>query len=234
MRNSMLPWLPYVIHPSSPAAGRPRPELIHLQLPPGESDWPAAFRAETVQTVQVWPFDVVASAFVARATEWHLRARGAWPSTELATVDEIRAWILTTQSLAARLPFGPTISEQMDGIAARLQRTLDSPARFFVRCPTSRGTKQDAEWRTSMELWALDRLLRAVNDCDPFLYSPPTKFWPAMFEGSQPDGADSDPAFADYKEAQKRVSRLEETIQPAQRDVLMVHLLHDALQNGSI
>jgi hypothetical protein len=93
-----------------------------------------------------------------------------------------------------------------------------------------------------VNLWALNELMRAVNESEAsyanwrkqetrqeqeYLKIPPTKYWPQMFHWWPHDRAE--PPFVDYHVAQKRVQRLDETIKPDLRNLLMIDLLAEAM-----
>ena len=152
-----------------------------------------------------------------------------------AKYHEIIAWIDQTRGLSSRLPFG-SLHLEMDTLANRMERVITSQRTYFTRFPQTVSTKADAQWRTSIYLWGMDRLVRAINVSEPeyaalhaghddgaCVFVTLSEFWPAMFES--PDPSVPTPPFADYKEAQKRVANLSGTIKPDAQDALMVSLL---------
>jgi hypothetical protein len=244
--------MPFGLYPSAPDEDRPLTQILELRLPEGETDWLAAFAHETVETVQVWSIDDVLKNLAMEAAIHHVLAAeyadgSRQPKT---TTDEMRQWIAGTRSLADRLPIGRLRSGVMKIAADGLEEMLDGPARFFKSWPTSLETKAHCDWIVSRNLWAADRLLRAVNELEPdfaqlrqmesgesveFLKVPTTKFWEAMFNWFPtervPSGRERLP-FCDYENAQKRVTNLEKTIKPETRDDLMIVLLREVLHNG--
>lgn len=203
--------LEYAILPSDRARGRQHPEILD------------------VRTGTTWTMDVAMNALAAHALSWHLQGQ-AWANAKhRATKADVQAWVDHTRSLADLLPIGATVREMMHQTAARLESTLTSPLRFFINWPAL-GTQADANGRASIHLWAIDRLLRAVNEAEvdqghrsgcEHLEFPVTKIWPAMFEGAEP----TEPSFTDYKEAMKRIDRLDGRILDGQHDALLVTTL---------
>jgi hypothetical protein len=234
--NTIAPWLPYVVSPSDPAAGQPKPAILELRLPEGVSDWQAAILADTVETVEHWPIDVVFTELADRAIAWYRHAADTKATRPAATVDEMRQWIAQTYALADRLPLiGEQAAAAMRHAATHLTRKLDSPHLYFRRWP-SLGTQADAHRRANVYLWAIDALARHINDAEAAYAQlrgggggdiPPTALWPSLFAGHDPL-----PPFADYNEAMKRVRRLEDTLQAHTRDALMVSLLADVITHG--
>lgn len=247
MRHLITQWLPYALYPSAPDEGRHEPELLELRLDAGVSDWRAAIETGTVHVMQSWPLTVVFNILADRAVSWHIQGcQWAAARHKPVTRNEVRDWITATRSLAGRLPFAVQTGQMMLSAAAALERTIESPRRFFNTAPAPIATKADAEWRVSLHVWAMDRLLRAVNDSEPVYVRlrgegamcvdlKPTELWPALFTRS--DSADPDAIalpFAGYTEAQKRIANLERKINPAKRDALMIHVLKGALDTGPL
>jgi hypothetical protein len=184
--------------------------------------------------LRAWTFDDVCARFAALALYWHDQIDGAHHGARkrATTVGELRDWITTTESLAARMPFNGPVRAGIEAAADRLRRVLESPGQFFSRWPHSLGTQAEYEWRTSVNLWALDQLARGVNSVELdaagrgwYLAIPFNQFWREMFPG------DDAPDFAVYKVAQKRIARLTATI--AAPDALMVHLLVSVLHEAA-
>lgn len=203
----LAPWLPYVLRPSDPIAGRSAPDLVDLG------------------TGATWSIDVVVNALAALALEWHQQAARWVGSKDRPSVTELKAWINLTRTLADRVPFGTT-PDIMRTAAAELERIIATPAQFFATWPAI-GTQADANRRASIFLWAIDRVLRAVNEIDTSREYLLTQVWPALFAAANPD--DPDPAFADYVGAQKRIATLEQAIIPEQHNLLMATVLRGAL-----
>lgn len=239
--HDLLGWLPYGLLPSAREEGRPEPDIVEMRLPEGVSDWAVAFREETIATVQAWPVETALHRFAYQAAYRHGQARSAQPGA--ATLDELRQWIASTRGLAAKMPLAGPAVPLMRAAATRVENALDLPSRFFVRWPRHVGTTANTEWRVNLNLWAMDHLVRAVNEHEPayanlraggnggtaaYVSVTLAKFWPAMFESA--DLAEPSPAFADYKEAQKRISRLNQTVKDGQTNALMVALLDEVLQ----
>jgi hypothetical protein len=235
--KTIAPWLPYVVSPSNPAAGQPKPAILELRLPAGASDWPSAIMADTVETVELWPIDVVFTELADRAIAWYRHAADTKAKRTAATVDEMRQWIAQTYALADRLPLiGEPAAEAMRHAATHLTRKLDAPQSCFSYWP-SLGTTADADKRVSVHLWAIDQLVRHINEAEAaYAHAggggggniPHTALWPALFARDH----DATPPFADYNEAMKRVRKLETTLYAHQRDALMVGLLGDVMTHG--
>jgi hypothetical protein len=222
--------------------------LLELRLGAGVlSEWRAAIQAGTVDVVQSWPLTIVFNILADRAVSWYVQGR-QWAAArhKPATLKEARDWIATTRSLAARVPIVGQTAQTMLAAATALERTLASPGRFFVTPHPPIATKADADWRASLHVWAIDRLLRAVNASEPRAARPrgegatcvdlkPTELWPALFARSERDDLDAIAVpFAGYTEAHKRVMNLERRIKPSARDALMIHLLAGALHTGHL
>ena len=238
MKGTAGRWPPYLLFPSEPEAGRRDPLLVEIRdweasmadgMLTGE-DWAARYVAQT------WPLDTVLKSLVMAAAHWYLRA-----TTEKrpprTTMDEMRQWINSTRSLAARLPYGGPIRQQLHVTATALERTIDWPAQYLVRVPGNVEIKKDADLRASLNVWALDQILRAVNETEPryasmrqpgaeYLHVAPTAFWGAIFGCLEAAGLPY-PPFGDYKEAQKRVSRLKTNIKDGQDRALMAAILSE-------
>ena len=224
-------WWPYGVYPSDLAAGRPKPAIVELRLAGG-----------TVTDMEpYWPIDVVLTELADRAIAWYRHAIEISTRVEklkrpTATPDELRQWIASTYALADRLPHvGGTTADQMRTAAAQLERTLDSPQQFFIRWPNL-GTTADAQKRASLHLWAIDQLVRHVNDADAAyaqlrgaagVVIPLTALWPALFARAEPI-----PPFADYADAMKRVRKLEKTVRTP--DALIAALLADVITHGRL
>jgi len=241
-------WLPFGLLPSDQAVGRLFPEIHELRLPAGETDWLAAIQAGTVETLQRRPIDDVLKHFAMQAVTNHYAAGEFAAGTRpvRASRDELQQWIAHTHAMADRLPFVGLWCDQMHAVAASLERYLQWPARFFTHSPAV-DTKADANFRASLNLWALDQLMRAMNESEPVyamwqehetgqeyvgLKIPPTKFWPGMFDWVPRERVD--PAFADYRVAHMRVQRLDLTIKPGLRNLLMTELLAEAMHSAVI
>jgi hypothetical protein len=247
VRHLITQWLPYVLYPSAPDEGRPEPELLEVRPGASVSDWRAAIETGTVDVVQSWPLTVVLNILADRAVSWYAQGR-QWAAARRkpTTTKEVQDWIATTRSLAARVPIVGQTPQTMLAAAAALDRTLESPRRFFVTNPATVATKADADWRVSLHVWAMDRLLRAVNESEPvharlrgeratYVEIKPTELWPAFFARSERDDLDAIALpFAEYTEAQKRIVTLKRKIKSRERDPLMIHVLKGALDTGHL
>jgi hypothetical protein len=223
-------WPPYLLHPSAGEQGRPDAEIVQI------GNWDAAMAGGTVDVVQTWPIDAVLKSLVVAAAHWYLRATSEKRRPQ-TTLGEMRQWITGTRSLADRLPYGGSLAEQLDRAATALERTIDWPAQYLVKVPASVETKADADLRASLNVWAMNRIVRALNETEPayadlrlggaeYLQVAPTAFWPAMFECL--GKADlPEPPFADYKEAHKRVIRLQANVRDGQDRALMAAILYE-------
>ncbi len=229
--QAVYPWFPFVVVPAWTEDSRPA--VFEFEIPADV----VPVSALMDQPMREWAIDDVFTRFAKHALYWHgqitqtaRRATGRRmhaSDERTATIGELREWIEHTRGLVDRLPFSGSVADLMREACERISRTIDSPERFFVRWPATFGTKANYEWRTSLNLWAMDRLARAVNAVElqtgpakgRILSIPLDRFWTAMF----PD--DDAPVFGTYKEAQKRVARLTNTIKPGVSDALMVHLL---------
>jgi len=182
-----------------------------------------------------------------RAVSWYVQGQ-EWAKLKRkpTTVKEMREWIALTRSLSDRVPIYGETTKAMQSTAGPLERALDSSQRFFVKPPTTIATNADADWRTSMHLWAIERILRAVNESEPIhaalrggtaqqVNLKPTELWPALFTSRDeyPNAADA-VRFANYTEARKRVTTLDKNVKAGERDALMVHLLIGVLQQGHL
>jgi hypothetical protein len=228
-----LRWLPYLLVPSEPESGRDRPEIWQYRLTDGGSDWS---HIDAWQVEQQWPIDVAFSNLAALALYWHTwSSREAAPArARTAGYDELVDWLNDTRNLAARLLL-PGLDEAMQDVAARADRTRRVADQLFENAPTTLGTQADANFRCSTCLWAIDELARAINETErewaallgvPNAASlPTTQLWPSLFSPVDPM-----PAFADYREAKKRIRRLR--VKPEKYGVLMRTALHAALTFG--
>jgi hypothetical protein len=240
-------WLPFLIDSSAPEPGGPGPIISEVTLPPGETDFFVALDAESVITVEQWPIEAVLRNFAYQAAHWHSVATSATPRRPRVTIREMRQWVKSTRFLSQRLPFHASAQEKMLQAAAALERAVDWPERFFVKHPSSRDTQPDAQWRASISLWAMDQLMRAINEIEllsaemrshgePFRYLEigPTAFWPAMFDRFDefPEFSDLEMPFSDYLAAQQRITRLDKTVRPGKQDELMISLLREVIHHG--
>ena len=91
-------WLPYALLPADDQAP---PQLLELRLPPGATDWGTAFQAQTVDTVQVWPIDIVLKNLAIQAMSWQLRRTEHGGRLHRCTRADLRAWIDSTHALCA-------------------------------------------------------------------------------------------------------------------------------------
>lgn len=226
-------WLPFAVYPSDRAAGRLKPAIVKL---PAE----VSFDTISADHLQPWPVDVVLTELAARAIAWYRQAVNTKAKRTAATVDEMRQWIASTYAIADRVPLiDAPVVERMRTAAAQLQRILDSPQPLFSHWP-SLGTTADAQKRASVYVWAIDRLVRHVNDAETAYAQlrgagvecvtiPPAALWPALIACDEPV-----PPFADYTEALKRVRKLEQTLQPQAADALMVSILADVITHGRL
>lgn len=221
-------WLPFMLMPSA-HFDRPEPAIVSFRLLEGETDWAAALNGGRLQPVGEWPVVLVLNLFQQQALHWHQRS--TIKSKDAPSIAALRGWIAETRSLADRIPFEGIAPEVMRGAAAKLERVLDFRGRFFTRWPPSLGTLEDYRWRASLNLWAMDRLVRAVNcveaDTQTGARIPLAKFWPAMFEAVDEETAT--PAFADVKEADKRIASMDATVKTGVHDDLMRSLLAEVL-----
>lgn len=212
-------WSPYVLLPS--ANGRPEPLLVTLD---NFSEW---YDGGDPVIVESWPLTNVIKNFVWSAVYHHL----AQPKDDKHTIrEDMKRWIATTQDLANRLPYGGTIRELMLAAAAGLDEHMVWKAKYFHEPPSEIGTKRDADHTCSMNLWAIDQIVRGLNAVDSSLHVSPTKIWDKLFR--EYSALPVPPAFSEYKQAQRRIKHLQEGIKPDMALDLMSDLLRQVLTNG--
>jgi hypothetical protein len=223
-----LRWLPYMLVPSEPESGRPRPEIWRYRRAADGSDW----RPEDVEAR--WSIDAAFHNLATMAFQWHTWANlPASSRSRVASLDDITAWITLTKSVAGRLPFSD-LANEMRHLAGRAERLLHVSTHLFDRVPSTLGTQRDANFRCSVFLWAIDELARAVNETEgewarllgvQRASLTTTKLWETLFANTTPA-----PSFADYKEAKKRIDRLQ--VKADRRAEVMRAVLHLALNEG--
>jgi len=220
-----LRWLPFALLRSAPDEGRPLPVLLELRLPPGETDWRRAIEAETAQPVATWTIDGVLKNFAFSAFAWYERTQTNVPHVP---DEKLIAWIAAARDLAARFPFPIGAVEAAD----RLEQTRVWANQFFAPRSSGLDTTADRHFRTNLNLWAIDQIIRAVNAIEPpeILHIPVTEIWPTIFEGFDKMAI----PFADYAVAHRRIARLVEDLKPRRADALMIELLQEALTFGPL
>lgn len=219
--------------------------LVKARRPEGASDWVQAVlrwqRGEPAEAEFFWPLSIVLTACVLVAFEWH---KGAQAPPHRVTLDELRAWIAQTRSLAQRAPYGAEILQRMEDAANGLERVLDYPQRFCSRPPNSVSTQADYEFRCSLMLWATDRLIREASELErahaqerharrrtgktQWLRYRPTQLWEKAHSMWKDEG--DPPSWTSYPKAQTRIRRFAAQIRPGMEDALMREVLYDIEQ----
>lgn len=215
-------WRPFAILPSGIAEGEPRlAELANYD----ES------RIGAVPLIrESWPARVVAINLAWNAVYWG----NTKPKTRRRTIgDDMRRWIAQTRGLADRLPYGGSLAQEMRSVAERLQRHLDWRTEHFQHPPREIGTKRDSEHRCSLNLWALDRFVRALAKADPALNLRVTTIWRDLLPDEPKKLRTPIPAsWRNYEQAQRRVKRIEADLKPGAANALMADILRQTLANA--
>jgi hypothetical protein len=227
--GSRFAWAPYVLYPTEIENGRLQPEIVKVAL----------VGSDEIQILEVWPVDVIVKSLVVMASQLRISetAGGAQARRSELTFGEIEQWIQQTKAVAARMPFGGGVREQMVAAAMRIEALQAWPQRFFASPP--RSPREQTLLRQSCLLWALDTLRRAIDESEAewaktrgasaHLNIPGAGYWAALFRPV----ADLLPEkFCDEGNINERVRRLQQRVKVGAAGALMAEILSEATRHG--